>query len=152
GEKIFGETVWEVELTKESVAEMVKNTIQESVNRAKLDIDEDLDFVVRSTGVTAGFASPDEVGDLIIALANGCLDAGIPPRKMAPAMSIDNFPERLRGYTLSDQVVFDGAVVSVVPPTGKVVVANEMEGELVTAGIKAGAKWTEIDYRNPVVS
>ncbi len=27
-----------------------------------------------------------------------------------------------------------------------------MEGELVTAGIKAGAKWTEIDYRNPCVS
>lgn len=152
GEKVFGETVWEVELTKESVAEMVKNTILESVKRAKIDIDEDLDFVVRSTGVTAGFASPDEVGDLIIALANGCLDAGIPPRKMSPAMSIDNFPERLRGYTLIDQVMFDGAVVSVVPPTGKVVVANEMEGELVTAGIKAGAKWTDVDYRNPVVS
>ncbi|BDZ66820.1 hypothetical protein GCM10025860_02680 [Methanobacterium ferruginis] len=31
-------------------------------------------------------------------------------------------------------------------------VANEMEGELVTAGIKAGAKWTQIDYRNPCVS
>ncbi len=152
GEKVFGETVWEVELTKESVSEMVKNTILESVKRAKIDIDEDLDFVVRSTGVTAGFASPDEVGDLIIALANGCLEAGIPPRKMAPAMSIENFPERLRGYTLIDQVMFDGAVVSVVPPTGKVVVANEMEGELVTAGIKAGAKWTNVDYRNPVVS
>ncbi|MDD1775412.1 MAG: methanogenesis marker 14 protein [Methanobacterium sp.] len=152
GEKVFGETVWEVELTKESVAEMVQNTILESVKRARIDINEDLDFVVRSTGVTAGFASPDEVGDLIIALANGCLDAGIPPRKMAPAMSVDNFPERLQSYTLLDQVMFDGAVVSVVPPTGKVVVANEMEGELVTAGIKAGAKWTEVDYRNPVVS
>lgn len=91
-------------------------------------------------------------GKLIIALANGCLDAGIPPRKMSPAMSIENFPERLRGYTLIEQVMFDGAVVSVVPPTGKMVVANEMEGELVTAGLKAGAKWTDIDYRNPVVS
>lgn len=152
GENVFGETVWDVELTKESVAELVRDTILESVKRAKIDLDEDLDFVVRSTGVTAGFAHPDEVGDLIIALANGCLDAGVPPRKMAPAMSIDNFSERLRGYTLIDQVMFDGAVVSVVPPTGKVVVANEMEGELVTAGIKAGAKWTNIDYRNPVVS
>ena len=152
GEKVFGETVWEVELTKESVSEMVKETILESVKRSKINMDEDLDFVVRSTGVTAGFASPKEVGDLIIALANGCLEAGIPPRKMSPAMSIENFPERLRGYTLIDQVMFDGAVVSVVPPTGKVVVANEMEGELVTAGIKAGAKWTDIDYRNPVVS
>lgn len=152
GEEVFGETVWEVELTKESVAELIKDTILESVKRARIDIDEDLDFVVRSTGVTAGFASPEDVGQLIIALANGCLDAGIPPRKMSPAMSIDNFPERLRGYTLIDQVMFDGAVVSVVPPTGKVVVANEMEGELVTAGIKAGAKWTDMDYRNPVVS
>jgi putative methanogenesis marker protein 14 len=152
GEKVFGETVWEVELTKESVAEMVKDTILESVKRAEVSIDKDLDFVVRSTGVTAGFASPVEVGDLIIALANGCLEAGIPPRMMAPAMSKDNFPERLRSYTLIDEVMFDGAVVSVLPPTGRVVVANEMEGELVTAGIKAGAKWTKVDYRNPVVS
>lgn len=152
GEKVFGETVWNVELTKESVADLVKDTILESVKRAKVDISEDLNFVVRSTGVTAGFASPKDVGDLIIALANGCLEAGVPPRKMSPAMSIENFPERLRGYTLIDQVMFDGAVVSVLPPTGKVVVANEMEGELVTAGIKAGAKWTKVDYRNPVVS
>ena len=105
GEKVFGETVWEVELTKESVSEMVKETILESVKRSKINMDEDLDFVVRSTGVTAGFASPKEVGDLIIALANGCLEAGIPPRKMSPAMSIQNFPERLRGYTLIDQVM-----------------------------------------------
>ncbi len=152
GEKVFGETVWKVELTKESVAEMVRDTILESVKRAEISIDKDLDFVVRSTGVTAGFASPKEVGDLIIALANGCLEAGIPPRMMAPAMSKDNFPERLRSYTLIDEVMFDGAVVSVLPPTGRVVVANEMEGELVTAGIKAGAKWTKVDYRNPVVS
>lgn len=92
GEEVFGETVWGVELTKESVAELVKDTILESVNKAKLDLNVDLDFVVRSTGVTAGFAHPDDVGKLIIALANGCLDAGIPPRKMSPAMSIENFP------------------------------------------------------------
>jgi putative methanogenesis marker protein 14 len=48
--------------------------------------------------------------------------------------------------------MFDGAVVSVIPPTGRAVVANEMEGELVTAGIKVGAKWTNVDYRNPCVS
>jgi putative methanogenesis marker protein 14 len=71
---------------------------------------------------------------------------------MAPAMSVDNFPERLREFTLLDKVIFDGAVVSVVPPTGKEVVANEMEGELVTAGIKLGAKWTKVDFRNPCVS
>ena len=48
--------------------------------------------------------------------------------------------------------MFDGAVVSVVPPQGKETVANEMEGELVTAGIKLGAKWTDVDYRNPCIS
>lgn len=152
GEKVFGETVWDVELTKESVSEMVKETILESLERAHVDMEKDLDFVVRSTGVTAGFASPEEVGDLIIALANGCLEAGIPPRKMSPAMSKDNFPERLQEYTLIDKIQFDGAVASVLPPTGRAVVANEMEGELVTAGIKLGSKWTEMDFRNPCVS
>ena len=152
GEKVFGETVWEVELTKESVSEMVRDTILESVKRSKIDMDKDLDFVVRSTGVTAGFASPKEVGELIIALADGCLDAGIPPSKMAPAMSIESFPKRLRDFTLIEKVMFDGAVVSVLPPTGRAVVANEMEGELVTAGIKVGAKWTDVDFRNPCVS
>ena len=39
-----------------------------------------------------------------------------------------------------------------IPPQGKETVANEMEGELVTAGIKLGAKWMEVDYRNPCVS
>lgn len=152
GEKVFGETVWEVKLTKESVAEMVKETILESLKKAHVDIQEDLDFVVRSTGVTAGFAAPEEVGDLIIALAKGCLEAGIPPRKMSPAMGIENFPPRLQGFTLLDRVMFDGAVVSVLPPTGRVVVANEMEGELVTAGIKVASMWTKADFRNPCVS
>lgn len=152
GERVFGETVWHVELTKESVSEMVRDTILESIKRSKIDLEKDLDFVVRSTGVTAGFASLEEVGELIIALADGCLDAGIPPRKMSPAISKEALPKRLQEFTLLDKVMFDGAVVSVVPPTGRSVVANEMEGELVTAGIKAGAKWTEIDFRNPCVS
>ncbi len=152
GEKVFGETVWEVELTQESVSEMVKDTILESLKKAHVDIEEDLDFVVRSTGVTAGFATPEDVGELIISLAKGCLEAGIPPRKMSPAMSKDKFPQRLQDFTLLDKVMFDGAVVSVLPPTGRVVVANEMEGELVTAGIKVASMWTKVDFRNPCVS
>jgi len=151
-EEVFGETVWGIKLSEESVAEMVRDTVLESAKKSNIDIKEDLDFVVRSTGVTAGFASTEEIGKLVIALANGCLDAGVTPRKMAPAMSIDNLPERLRDYTLLDKVIFDGAVVSVLPPKGKEVVANEMEGELVTAGIKLGSKWTGVDYRNPCVS
>jgi putative methanogenesis marker protein 14 len=31
-------------------------------------------------------------------------------------------------------------------------VANEMEGELAMAGIKEGAKWTPVDFRNPCVT
>jgi len=152
GEEVFGKTVWGIELTKESIAEMVKNTINECLKTANIDVNKNLDFVVRSTGVTAGFRTTEEVGKLIIALANGCLDSGIPPSKMTPAMSTSSLPERIRDYSLLDMVMFDGAVVSVLPPKGNEVVANEMEGELVTAGIKLGAKWTEVDYRNPCIS
>lgn len=151
-EEVFGKTVWGIELSKEAVADMVKDTVLESLRKCHVDKDEDLDFVVRSTGVTAGFATAEEAGQLVIALADGCLDAGIPPRKMSPAMSVSQLPERLQKHSLLDNVMFDGAVVSVVPPKGKETVANEMEGELVTAGIKLGAKWTNVDYRNPCIS
>lgn len=151
-EEVFGKTVWGIELTKEAVAEMVKDTLLEALKKSNVDKEKDLDFVVRSTGVTAGFATAEEAGKLVIALADGCLDADIPPRKMSPAMSPAQLPERLQKYTLLENVMFDGAVVGVVPPKGKETVANEMEGELVTAGIKLGAKWTEVDYRNPCVS
>ncbi|MCF0225839.1 MAG: methanogenesis marker 14 protein [Methanobrevibacter sp.] len=151
-EEVFGKTVWGIELSKEAVSELIKDTVLESLRKANVDKEKDLDFVVRSTGVTAGFATAEEAGKLIIALADGCLDADIPPRKMSPAMSPSQLPERLRKHTLLENVMFDGAVVSVVPPKGKESVANEMEGELVTAGIKLGAKWTEVDFRNPCVS
>lgn len=151
-EEVFGETVWGIELSKESVAEMVRDTVLESAKKSNINIEKDLDFVVRSTGVTAGFATTEEIGKLVIALANGCLDAGVSPRKMAPAMSIDNLADRLKEHSLLDKVIFDGAVASVLPPKGEEVVANEMEGELVTAGIKLGSKWTGVDYRNPCVS
>lgn len=152
GEEVFGKTVWGIELSKESVSDMIKETVLESLKKAHVDMNEDLDFVVRSTGVTAGFATTEEVGQMVKALADGCLDAGISHTKMAPAMSTAHLPKRLQKYSLLDNVMFDGAVVSVVPPKGKEVVANEMEGELVTAGIKLGAKWTPVDYRNPCVS
>jgi putative methanogenesis marker protein 14 len=151
-EEVFGKTVWGIELSKEAVTELISDTVLESLRKCGVDKDEDLDFVVRSTGVTAGFATAEEAGQLIIALADGCLEADIPPRKMSPAMGISQLPERLQKHSLLENILFDGAVVSVVPPKGKEVVANEMEGELVTAGIKLGAKWTEIDYRNPCVS
>ena len=36
--------------------------------------------------------------------------------------------------------------------TGVEIVANEMEGELATAGIKEAAKLTDVDFRNPCIS
>ncbi|HIP84903.1 MAG TPA: methanogenesis marker 14 protein [Methanothermococcus okinawensis] len=151
GEEVFGKTIWGVELTKEAVADMVKDVLLGALRKGNLTVD-DLHFVVRSTGVTAGFATPEEVSNMIIALAEGCLEAGVPPSKMTPAMTKSQLPKPFDKYSLMDKIIFDGAVTGVLPPTGKEVVANEMEGELVTAGIKVGSKWTYVDFRNPCMS
>ena len=99
--------------------------------------------------------SPDQVGDFVIALANGCLEAGVPPKKMTPPMGIDNLSKKLREYSFADKLTFCGTVAGVSPPIGSSgveMVANEMEGELAMAGIKEGAKWTNVDFRNPCLS
>jgi putative methanogenesis marker protein 14 len=155
GEVVFGKTLTGVELTRESVAELVRSTLTESIEKASLDIKSDLNFVVRSTGVVAGFDSPDEVGEFIKGLADGCLMAGVPPKNMTPPMSILNITKKLQKYSRLEDVIFDGAVAGVMPPigsTGVEIVANEMEGELATAGIKEAAKLTDIDFRNPCIS
>jgi len=89
GEKIFARTINGIPLTEESIAELVRDTLIESHEKACLDIKTDLNFVVRSTGVVAELDSPDQIGTFIQALARGCLMAGVPPRLMTPAMSID---------------------------------------------------------------
>jgi putative methanogenesis marker protein 14 len=155
GEEIFARTINGTPLTKESIAELVRDTLIESHERARLDIKTDLHFVVRSTGVVAELDSPDQVGAFILALAQGCLMAGVPPRLMTPAMSIHNILDRFKRHTMIEKVIFNGAVASCYPPqgsTGVEVVANEMEGELATAGIKEGSRWTDVDFRNPCLS
>lgn len=153
GETVFGKTVWGKELTLASVSEYIRDTLKESIAAAKIDKDSDLNFVARSTGVTAGFASPEEVGGMIRALAEGCLAAGISPSKMVAPLSKDHAPEKLRPYSKLDIVPFDGAIAGSLPPkTPSEVVANEMEAELSTAGIKVGAKWVGFDFRNPVLT
>ncbi|MHC1632070.1 MAG: methanogenesis marker 14 protein [Methanotrichaceae archaeon] len=152
GEEIFARTLNGTPLTRESVADLVKDTLLESHRKARLDLKKDLHFVVRSTGVVAGFSSPDEVGTFVQALADGCLIAGVPPRLMTPAMSIQNIIDQFKPYSLMEKIGFIGPVASVFPPkgsTGVEIVANEMEGELATAGIKEGSKWTDVDFRNP---
>jgi putative methanogenesis marker protein 14 len=152
GEKVFGRTLTGVDLTQESVTELVSDILRTALTRARLDIEKDLHFVVRSTGVTAGFAEPEEVGAIVKALADGCLHAGVAPRKMAAAISPENLPPSLRDFTWLHKVYFDGAVASSLPPSNAEIVANEMEGELVTAGLKGAAKSTDIDFRNPVMT
>jgi putative methanogenesis marker protein 14 len=70
-------------------------------------------------------------------------------------MSKANQAVKLQPFSFADRVNFTGAVAGVVPPqgnTGVEMVANEMEGELAMAGIKEGAKWTPVDFRNPCIS
>jgi len=155
GETVFGTTLDGTELTRESVTELVRDTLIKCHKDANLSITEDLDFVVRSTGVVAAMDSPDQVGEFIKALADGCLLAGVPPKKMTPPMGINSLPQKLRPHSFADKLVFTGAVAGVTPPsgtTGVEMVANEMEGELAMAGIKEGAKWTNVDFRNPCIS
>jgi putative methanogenesis marker protein 14 len=152
GEEIFGRTLTGVDLTKESVAQMVSDILRTALARARLDIEKDLHFVVRSTGVNAGFAEPQEVGAIVKALAEGCLSAGVAPRKMTASISPENLPPSLRDFTWLHKVYFDGAVASSLPPSHAEIVANEMEGELVTSGLKGAAKTAGLDFRNPVMT
>jgi putative methanogenesis marker protein 14 len=69
---------------------------------------------------------------------------------MTASISSENLPPGIRDYTWLKKVYFDGAVASSLPPSNTEIVANEMEGELVSAGLKGAAKSTEIDFRNPV--
>ena len=151
-EPVFGRTLVGVDLTRGSVAELVRDTLLASVSKAHLDLESDIHFVVRSTGVTAGFERPEDVGEMVKALADGCIAAGVPPRKMTASMSPENLPPGIRQFTWLKKVYFDGAVAGSLPPSNTEIVANEMEGELVTAGIKGAAKSTRIDFRNPVMT
>ncbi len=151
-EEVFGETLVGVELTRESVAEFVSDIIGSVLASAGLDIETDLHFVVRSTGVTAGFMHPDDVGEMVKALADGCLKAGIPPRKMTASLTPENLPPHLQEYSWLKKVYFDGAITSSLPPADASIVGNEMEGELVSAGIKGAVKSIGVDFRNPVLT
>ncbi len=148
---VFCHTITNVGLSVDSIANLVKDTLVESARAAGVTV-ADLHFVVRSSGVTAGFTTVDEIQGVIQALAKGCMLAGVPPRKMISPMTINDIPAELRNYSQMDKVYFDGAVTGNEAPGGESLVANEMEGELVTAGLKGAAKWLDVDYRNPVLS
>ena len=90
---------------------------------------------------------------MIRALAEGCLAAGVSPAKMIAPLTYDQIPAKLKPYSKLNLVPFDGAVAGCLTPrTPSEIIANEMEAELSTAGIKVGAKWINFDFRNPVVT
>ena len=145
-EYVFGRTVRGQPLSREAISEAIQKILILSMTKSMISVN-DLNFVVRSTGIVAGFETPEEVGEIIKALADGCLKAGIPPRKMTGAMRRSDLSESLQKYSFMDDIIFDGAVAGV--KCTMPIVANEMESELVLAGIKGGAKWTDVDFRSP---
>jgi len=152
GEEAFGSTLWGRPLSRESVAEFIRDITLRSLDTAGVNRDKDLNFVVRSTGVTASFATPEETGEMIKAMASGCIAAGISPSKMVAPLSKEFIPSEFQAYSNLDNAPFRGAVAGCYPPrTPNEIMANEMEAELSTAGIKLGAKWTDVDFRNPVM-
>ncbi|WP_338099231.1 methanogenesis marker 14 protein [Methanolapillus africanus] len=162
-EIVFGETISGVRLTRQSLAELVRDTVFSTLFENRMTVD-DVHFVVRSTGVTNGAANhaaavqvdlvPDYMGTVVQALADGCLMAGFTPRKMTGYLSLNKMPEKLQAYSLLDRVYFDGAVAGVLPPKcfAENIISNEMEGELAAAGLKEAGKHTSIDFRNPCLA
>ena len=150
-EEVFGYTIWNKELSKEAIEESISRTILDSLNQVNMTT-QDIDFVVRSTGVVAISNLSDEMGLIIKALSDACLNIGIKPSQMTAPFSINNIPEHVRKFSFFNNIQFDGSIVGVAPPKTTGILSNEMEGELVTAGIKLASKSSSIDYRNPVIS
>ncbi|MDP7080876.1 MAG: methanogenesis marker 14 protein [Candidatus Undinarchaeales archaeon] len=146
----FARTVWGYAITEAGVKDIVRRSINTTLLQSRLSA-RDLDFVVRSTGVTAGFSSPEDVGTLIKALADACLAAGVEPRQMIAPLAADNLAPRLRAHSIIDRSTFTGSVAGTLPP-GEPVAANEMEGELVTAGLKDHARASGCPFRNPYLA
>ena len=150
-EEIFGETIGGTLLTRKSLAGLVKETVKQALFENNLKT-EDIHFVVRSAGITADTETQLEM--IILALADGCLDAGFSPRKMTGYLHLNRVPEKLKPYSYLDKVHFDGAVAGVRPPVGlgKIIISNEMEGELAMAGLKEAAKHEGIELKNPGIA
>ncbi|MEM2403702.1 MAG: methanogenesis marker 14 protein [Candidatus Methanomethylicia archaeon] len=152
GEDVFSRTLWGKPLSEESIAEFIADIITETVVSSGLSID-DIHFVVRSTGVTSSFNTPEEVGRMIKALAKGCLKAKIHPSRMIAPLTKEYIPLNIREYSKLNLSQFTGAIAGSLPPKSySEIMANEMEAELSTAGIKIGAKLINVDFRNPVIT
>jgi len=155
GEKLFGQTVDGIVISQTAVIEFVRDLIRQCIKESKIDVTNDLDFVVYCTGLVATWESTDHVSTYISSLAKGCLEAGIPGSKMVPPMSKKSLRPQLQKYSLIDKVHYCGTIATVVPVVkiaGNTIIANEMEGDLGMAGIKEGALHSPVDFRNPCIS
>lgn len=150
-EKIFGKTISGTPLTKEALSELIRDTVRRALFENNLTVG-DIHFAVRSTGITA--ETGEQLEMIILAMADGCLLAGLTPRKMTGYLSPDKMPEKLRPYSQLEKVYFDGAVAGVRPPAGlgESIISNEMEGELALAGLKEAGKHIGTDFRNPCIA
>lgn len=150
-EKVFGKTIWNKPLSYEAIRDAVSDIICECLDDVNMDVS-DLDFVVRSTGIIALNTLSEHVGVIIKALSDGCLKAGITPSMMKAPFKLENIPEHLRRYSFFNMVKFDGSVVSVNSTENCNITSNQMESELITAGIKLASKNSTIDMRNPLIT
>lgn len=150
-QEVFGETIWNKPLSKEVIEKYISDIISDSLNQINLSAS-DLDFVVRSTGVVALSNLSNQMDSIIKALSDGCLKAGIKPIQMTAPFTVNNIPEHIRKYSFFNTIKFDGSIVGVTSPKTIGLTSNEMESQLVTAGIKLASKNSIIDYRNPVIS
>jgi putative methanogenesis marker protein 14 len=155
GERLFGQTIDGIVISQNAVVEFVRDIIRQCVKESKIDVANDLDFVVYCTGLVATWESSDHLSSYISSLAKGCLEAGIPGSKMTPPMSKKSLRPQLQKYSLIDKVHYRGTIAGVVPVTkiaGNTLIANEMEGDLSMAGMKEGALHSPVDLRNPCIS
>ncbi|NYT06236.1 MAG: methanogenesis marker 14 protein, partial [Methanomicrobiales archaeon] len=156
GEETIATTLVGHPVSREAVAELARDVLERCHREAGLSVQEDLDFLVRSTGMNASWHSPREVAGFIGAIADGCLQAGVSARKMTPPLDKNHLPAKLQAFSLMDKITLRDTVAGVIPPSGLVsedrIVANEMEGVLAMAGIKDGALASDVDYRNPCMA
>ncbi|WP_304125435.1 methanogenesis marker 14 protein [Methanosphaera cuniculi] len=150
-DNIFGKTIWNKPLTYNAIVDTITTIIHECLDEVDMRID-DLDFVVRSTGIIALDTLSEHTGLIIKALSDGCINAGITPNMMKAPFKLDNIPRHLRKYSFFNMVKFDGSVVSVNSDENSGLTSNQMESELITAGIKLASKNSIIDFRNPIVT
>ncbi|MBW6452067.1 MAG: methanogenesis marker 14 protein [DPANN group archaeon] len=120
-------TVLGKNLGTSELSDYISDAIRKTFFNLRLNT-KDLDFAVRSTGIVAGMDNSKDLDNIIISLANGCLNTGIPSKKM-----IQDIPESLKKYSVYDKLPFDGYVANVMPDS---VTANSMESDLVVAGLK----------------